>query len=122
MAGPVNGYKAYIGDDTEFFVSVGNPCIRERIQKDICEMGGIIATLIHPSAVVSDSSDIGVGSVVMAGAIVNADARIGNGVIINTFSSVDHDCVIGAFSHISVELMCAEQWRLDPAAGSVQEL
>lgn len=36
------------------------------------------------------------GTVVMAGAIINPGATIGDGVIVNTSASVDHDCMISA--------------------------
>lgn len=38
----------------------------------------------------------------MAGAVVQANAKIGDGVIINTCSSVDHDCVVGNWTHVAV--------------------
>lgn len=87
--------KNIVGDK---IVAIGNPKIRERIQKDI---SGVI-TLIHPDAVISRRVEIGEGSVIMAGAVINTDVVIGKSCIINTCSSVDHDCKIGDFAHISV--------------------
>lgn len=78
-------------------VAIGNPSIRERIQKDIETI-----TLIHPNATIGRNVKIGQGTVVMAGAVINSDATIGNGCIINTSSSVDHDCIIGNYAHVSV--------------------
>lgn len=57
--------------------------------------------LIHPSAVVSPSAQVGRGSVVFPGAVVNAAARIGDAVIINSGAIVEHDCKIGDGAHIS---------------------
>ncbi|WP_019217566.1 LbetaH domain-containing protein [Legionella tunisiensis] len=37
----------------------------------------------------------------MAGAVIQADARIGNNVIINTRTAIDHDCVIEDHVHIA---------------------
>ena len=37
----------------------------------------------------------------MAGAVINADAKIGKHCIINTGATVDHDCVIEDFCHIA---------------------
>ena len=56
---------------------------------------------VHPAAVVADSVTLGVGTVVMAGVVVNWDAKIGENVILNTGCTVDHDCVIGDGVHIS---------------------
>ena len=56
---------------------------------------------VHPSARVSRHAEIGPGSVVMAGAVINARARIGAHCIINTHASVDHDCLIADFAHVA---------------------
>jgi sugar O-acyltransferase (sialic acid O-acetyltransferase NeuD family) len=59
------------------------------------------ATVIHPSAVISESANIGKGTVVFANVVVNAGAVIGEGCILNTASSVDHGCILGDGVHIS---------------------
>jgi sugar O-acyltransferase (sialic acid O-acetyltransferase NeuD family) len=56
---------------------------------------------VHPSAQVARGVTIDVGTVIMAGTVVNADSAIGRAVIINTSASVDHDCVIGDGVHIA---------------------
>ncbi len=66
-----------------------------------------IATLIHPSAVISDSATIEEGTVVMAGVVVNPDAKIGKCCILNTSSVIEHDSIIGDFVHISPLVACA---------------
>lgn len=78
-------------------IAIGNAKIRERMQSTINTV-----TLIHPDAVISRRVEIGEGSVVMAGVVINSDAVIGRGCIINTGASVDHDCVIDDFAHVSV--------------------
>lgn len=45
--------------------------------------------------------EIGDGTVIMDGAIVQPGARIGKHVIINTGATVDHDCIIGDYAHIA---------------------
>ena len=39
-------------------------------------------------------------SIVVAGAVLNAESVIGQNVIINTLAGVDHECVIGDGAHI----------------------
>lgn len=60
-----------------------------------------LPVLTHPAATISPSAVLGPGTVVMAGAVVNADARIGAGVILNTRAVVEHDVCIGIAAHIS---------------------
>lgn len=86
----------------DFFVAIGNPNIREKVQRDIIEQELSLATLIHPEAVVAKTVYIGIGTVVMAGAVINPDTSIGEGCIINTSSSVDHDNVLENYVHISI--------------------
>ncbi len=86
--------------DGDVIVAIGNAKIRERLLKKISDRN--IPILIHPKATIASTVKIGMGTVVMAGAVINADAVIGKGVIINTCSSVDHDCIIDNYSHISV--------------------
>ncbi len=59
------------------------------------------ATIIHPRAFVSPSAEILKGSVVFAGATIQARAHIGEHCIINTNSSIDHDCEIQSCVHIA---------------------
>ena len=86
-------------EGADFIVAIGDARIRQRIQESL---DGNVIALIHPNASLSRRVEIGVGSVVMAGAVVTSDAVIGRGSIINTSASVDHDCRIGDFVHISV--------------------
>lgn len=85
----------------EIFVAIGNPETRRHLMEFYAER--VIPVLIHPKAVVAEDVEIGSGTVIMAGAIVNPGTRIGKGVIVNTSSSIDHDCLVGDYSHISVD-------------------
>jgi len=106
----VNGYKV-IGalrnyslyrDKYDFaFVAIGNNKLRTDLINDIMELNIQIPVLIHPFTSISCNTQIGAGTVVMAGAVINTNTSIGKGCIINTSSSVDHDCIIGDGVHIS---------------------
>ncbi len=84
----------------DILISIGDCATREKIQKRVEACGFALATLVHPSAVVSPSASVGAGSVVMPRAVINADAKIGRGVIVNTGAIVEHDCTVGDFAHI----------------------
>ena len=68
----------------DFSVGIGNAEIRKRIQEELIEEGLHIVTLVHPKAVIASDVSLGVGTVVMAGAIINPGSKVGNGCIINT--------------------------------------
>lgn len=61
----------------------------------------IYAKVIAPSAQISTSVQIDDGTVVMHGAIIQAESKIGKHCIINTGASVDHECIVGDFAHIA---------------------
>ncbi|KAB0472184.1 acetyltransferase [Ralstonia insidiosa] len=81
-------------------VSIGNCSVRWRKQQELRAAGVTLATVVHPQACVSQFAQIGAGSVVMAGAVVNVDTVIGEACIINTGVTVDHDCHLAAGVHV----------------------
>lgn len=87
--------------NADFVVAIGNPKIREKIQKKILKEGLNITTLIHPNAVIGRNVSIGKGTVVMAGAVINPDTVIGEGCIINTGSTIGHDNNLSDYVHAS---------------------
>ena len=101
VIGTVDEIEKFAGDRC-FFVAIGDNSIRKKIIKKIKELGGELASIIHPFSSVSGSAEIGEGTVIMAGVVVQANAKIGDGVIVNTCSSVDHDCVVGNWTHVAV--------------------
>ena len=76
-------------------IAIGDNKIRANLTQKVANFGFEIATLIHPRATISNSAKIGVGSVVMAGAIINANAQIGAGAIAGGVS-------VGEFSHVGI--------------------
>lgn len=73
-------------------------------------------TLIHPTAYVHPSVEIGEGSVIFAGAIIQPNARIGRHCIINTGATVDHDSIIEDFVHIAPGVHLAGGVRVNEGA------
>lgn len=88
-------------DEADFFVAIGSNVTREKIQEKLIEQGLNVVSLIHPSVVIGTGVEIGIGTAVMAGVVINSSSRIGKGCIINTSSSLDHDNIIEDYVHIS---------------------
>ncbi len=100
VVGSVKDAREYMGFD--FFVAVGDGKTRKIIQEDLIKEGCNIVSLFHPEATISSFVNIGVGTIVVAGAVINSGTIIGSGCIVNTSSSIDHDCRIGNYSHVAV--------------------
>jgi len=99
-------------DEADFFVAIGSNTAREKILEKLIEQGLNVVSLIHPNAVIGTDVEIGIGTAVMAGVVINSSSRIGKGCIINTSSSLDHDNVIEDYVHISPGVRTAGTLRV----------
>lgn len=88
-------------DEADFFVAIGSNAVREKVQEKLIEQELNVVSLIHPSSVIGSDVEIGIGTTVMAGVVINSSTRIGKGCIINTSSSLDHDNIMEDYVHIS---------------------
>lgn len=101
VIGGIDQLKSLKSDEWEVIVAIGDNRRRKRLGEEIEARGFRLATVVHQSAIVSPTSSIGDGSVLCAGIVINARARIGRACIINTGATVDHDCVVSGGVHIS---------------------
>ncbi len=53
--------------------------------------------IIHPNAIISESVEIGEGSIITAGVILTHNIKIGNHALINLHTTIAHDCTIGNY-------------------------
>lgn len=80
-------------------VAIGHNEIRKSIVQKL-DLNWISA--IHPFSWVHPEVEIGSGTVICAGTIVQPGANIGSHVILNTKASVDHHCQVGDYAHLAV--------------------
>ena len=94
----------YNRDEVELVLGLGTVTtsnVRKSIFVHFKSLGFSFASVIHPTAVISSSMQMGKGIQVMAGAILQTNVSIGDNSIINTGSIIDHDCLIGEHVHIA---------------------
>ncbi|WP_423840102.1 acetyltransferase [Vibrio mytili] len=82
-------------------IAIGNNKVRLEKQKQLSIFGAKFSVLEHPRATISPYSQLGVGTVVMAGAVINPFVQVGEACIINTASTIDHDCSLANGVHVS---------------------
>jgi sugar O-acyltransferase (sialic acid O-acetyltransferase NeuD family) len=99
-------------NDYDIFVAIGNNEIREKIQNQLETAGASIPTLIHPRAIIGEEVELGKGTVVMAGVVINCCSKIGKGCIVNTGTTIDHDNVIEDYVHLSPGVCLAGNVRI----------
>jgi acetyltransferase EpsM len=97
VLGPVTAGS--IPDGAAVVVAVGESTIRRQL---LGRLGSAdFVTVVHPSAVVSPSATIGVGSYVAAFCFVGPNATVGRSAMINVHAEVGHDATVGHFVTIS---------------------
>ena len=117
VIGTDNDIPTY-AEKADFVITVGfikNSDTRLKLFERIKDLGGHLATVIAPSAIISPYAKIREGTVVLHQAIVNSDANVGYNVIINTQANIEHDVVIGDHCHISTGVMVNGGCRLGKA-------
>lgn len=77
-------------------VAIGDPYDRKRFVESL-PPETTWATLIHPSAVISEKVEIGEGSIITAGCILTCDIKIGRHAHLNLQTTITHDCIIGDY-------------------------
>ncbi|HEX2874560.1 MAG TPA: hypothetical protein VHP33_25075, partial [Polyangiaceae bacterium] len=81
-------------------VAVGHCATRLKLARVAQSEGFLLATVVHPNAVIAAQTPVGDGTFVAAGVVVNVGARVGENVILNTSCSVDHECDIRDGVHV----------------------
>lgn len=84
-------------------VAIGGEYGKDRyeIQNYLKKYSIIPVTIIHDTAFVANSANIGEGCQILANSSICARVKLGKATIINTSASVDHECVIGKGCHIA---------------------
>jgi UDP-perosamine 4-acetyltransferase len=81
--------------------STGNNEPRRRVFASGIEHGLPPLTILHPTAYIAPSAQLGAGCQILPRAIVHTRARLGVNVLVNTGAIVEHDCVVGDHTHIA---------------------
>jgi sugar O-acyltransferase (sialic acid O-acetyltransferase NeuD family) len=114
---PIPGIPLYIGEagfeqwvaesgdvhDVRALVAVGGSRGRDRIDilARMIASGLRAEPLVDPRASVDATAKIGGGCQILPGAVVSADAVLGEGCIVNHKASVDHECQVGSGVHLA---------------------
>lgn len=85
----------------KLIISIGDNETRRQIVNRLALPKNCYTSIIHTCSTISSTVKIGVGTVIMPGAVINADTQIGNHCIVNTNTVVEHDCIIEDFVHLS---------------------
>lgn len=89
------------------FLGVGD--LRERLVQKLKAIGFFLPSIIDPSAVIADDVEVGEGTFIGKGTILNSGAHIGNFSIVNSGAIVEHDTCVGNYCHVAPgAVLCGE--------------
>lgn len=91
-------YNSDLFSDSKLIIAIGDNFVRNKIS---LKLSHDFATLIHPSASVSELASIGKGSVVLSNAVIQAEVTIGEHSIVNVGACIDHEAIVSNFVHIA---------------------
>lgn len=74
---------------------------RVELQRDLRTLGFGLPVIVSPRAVLNEEVELGAGTAVFDGAVVNTGTVTGGLCILNTNSTVEHDCRLGDNVHVA---------------------
>ena len=81
-------------NDIEVCIAIGEPAIRAKLANKINNENYKLATLIHPSVYIPDSTKIGQGVIISLNDSISCDITIHNNVYIHPTACIGHDSII----------------------------
>ena len=83
-------------------IAIANNSIREKVYKEIISLkkNFKFEKIVSKNAIINSNVEIGNGSVVIGGSIINPDTIIGEHCLVNTSASIDHDNILENFSSV----------------------
>jgi sugar O-acyltransferase (sialic acid O-acetyltransferase NeuD family) len=82
-------------------LAIGIQRIRRQVAEQLEANDARFLTVIHPTAIVADTPQIGAGTGICPDAIVSDAVRLGGFVLVNYYSSLGHDASAGDFTVLS---------------------
>jgi len=82
------------------FVAIGNPALRRKLTEQLQQNSFTLATLVHPTAYVSPSTQLESGCCVEPNATVQTGAVIKQASFIASGAVIRHNATVGEFCHV----------------------
>jgi sugar O-acyltransferase (sialic acid O-acetyltransferase NeuD family) len=108
--------ELYDKNEIEISIAMGEPAFRDIIAQRLIGEGYTLATLVHPSVYVPDSTRIGSGTIICMDSFVSCDVTIGENVLVQSHASIGHDCQIGNHAVLSSFVSLAGKCRVGERA------
>lgn len=86
---------------------------KQRIAEQLAASGHHFVSIVHPSAIVATDVEIGVGTIINAGVVIERGSRIGSHVIVHAGCVIEHDNVVEDFANLAPGVITAGRVRIE---------
>lgn len=97
VIGKTSELAKFCGEYNLLLVTIGNNKLRERLYMEAAAIGYSFPNIIHPTAYISPYAHIGSGCVILNNAVLQNNAKCGDGCILNPGVELHHDSTIGSY-------------------------
>ena len=94
VVGKVGDIARLFGEYQKLIVVIGTNMLREKVYKEAAAIGYDFPNIIVSSAYISPYATIGAGCIILNNAVVQSNAKVGNGVILNAGVEIHLDSVV----------------------------
>lgn len=92
--------RAFSGRELWYLCAIGDNAARASMAQLAAEFKWKPATLVHPSAVVANTAEVGPGSYIGPGSVIAVNAKIGAQIIVDMHVSIGHDAVLADYCEV----------------------
>ncbi len=90
-----------VQSNDEFICCIGDSKSRKMYTDMLKQKGAVFVNIIHPTAIVSETANLGNGIIIYPYAIIGDNAEVSEGCLINSYSDIAHDTYLGQYCTLS---------------------
>lgn len=95
-----------IQEDDVFICALGDISIKKNCIEKLLSRGAQFINLIHKSAYIAPSSQLGEGNLIQPYVRIGSGAKVGSFNTIQTNTIIAHNCIVGDYNRIDCNVMC----------------
>ena len=80
---------------------IKSPINRIKLYEKLKKLNFYLPPIVSPKAYISKRAEVGEGTIVMHGSVINANAKVGKNCIVNNKTLIEHDVNVGDNCHIA---------------------